>query len=196
MGNTSDTSRFSASDKTRARRMFEIDGLSKAEIARTFQVNVNTIKKWCTDYKWRDRGSLGREIAETEEKSMIDEAAKAGVTRGRVLAEIAALGFSDIRQLYDVVDGKVFLKPLDSLPPAVTRTIRKLKQKTTRRISQDGDSEEDTTLDIEMYGKEGSLRMMGEELGMFKTPLEKKIEEIGVLGFFRAEAAKRRAKPA
>lgn len=91
-------------------------------------------------------------------------------TKERVLKEMSILAFSDIQDYLDV-DGN--LKIWSELPSQVTRAIKKLKIKTTKRIEKGTNDEiQFKEVEFELYDKKAALDQMGRELGLFKEKKE------------------------
>jgi phage terminase small subunit len=99
----------------------------------------------------RDQVAVAREAATA--KACED----AGVTRERVVAELAALGFADIRQVITWAAGDVTLQDAASLPPAVAAAIAEIKQ------TKDG-------LQIKLHSKLGALQGLAKILKLEEDP--------------------------
>lgn len=198
MGYDTDKGQFSAAMKRKARNLFEVDGLSLIEVVRSLKPlkgpSLNTIKKWRKDYNWKQRGGRGRELAEIEEQSAVDEAKSLGITRARILKEYSIIGFSNIKDFTKVLPGgKVVPKSWEELSDEQTRAIKKLR---TTTIEHPKLGIVETSFDVDLFSKENALEKMGTEIGMFRSPELEEIAEHGVLAFFREAAKSRGAKRA
>lgn len=91
------------------------------------------------------------------------------ITADKTLNELALLGFSDIKNYVDVnAAGLVKVKDLSTLPPELSRAIKKVKQKTSIRFDDQGGKIQDAHLEFELYDKLLALDKIGTHLGMFK----------------------------
>lgn len=78
------------------------------------------------------------EIARLEKK--LEE--RTLITKERVLKELAVIGFADMKDYVEVLDGGiVHIKPWKELPPDATRAVSKVKEKKTIRADGEGDGE-------------------------------------------------------
>lgn len=98
-----------------------------------------------------------------------ERAERTDVTADRVLLELARLGFSNYGH-YASWDGEgvVTLTPSNELSEGQLRAVKKVKRKVRRIPTKNGEDIEETTLELELTGKEQSLKMMGSHLAMFK----------------------------
>jgi hypothetical protein len=183
--------------RAKARALCEVDDLPDEEIAQRLKIGRTTISRWkVADSQagnpWA-RGSLVHDRYEAEQNARIDAAAKKGITKDSVLNEFAALGFTNFTDLVNVKPGNVVeIKPLKQLGEAA-KAIKAIKQRRTVRTDKDGNQTEEIQTEIITHDKVGALTKMGEELGMFKTPAEK-MQEVGVLAFYRDLVAKRKGR--
>ncbi|WP_333609341.1 terminase small subunit [Arsukibacterium sp.] len=92
-------------------------------------------------------------------------AEKLDISENRILAEMAAMGFSNLAGYYAA---GTQLKPLDELTPAQQRAIQKIKTK--RYLERTGagpeDFEEVEIMQIELHPKLPALKMIAEIKGM------------------------------
>jgi len=73
---------------------------------------------------------------------------KAIITKQRVLDELACVGFADMKDYAEVLEGGVVkIKPFSELPEGATRAIGKLKERRSLRV---GGEEGDTIIDVAM----------------------------------------------
>lgn len=104
------------------------------------------------------------EVATALTKAQQERAQRTGVTADRVLLELAAIGFSDLR---DVFDEHGHLRPPQDLPDTVASAIASVKV-TKERSRREGDtSTEETVTEVKAWDKPRALEMMGRHLGMF-----------------------------
>lgn len=97
------------------------------------------------------------------------------ITADKTLNELALLGFSDIKNYVDVnAAGLVKVKDLSTLPPELSRAIKKVKQKTSIRFDDQGGKIQDAHLEFELYDKLLALDKIGTHLGMFKLNVNHK----------------------
>lgn len=78
------------------------------------------------------------EIARLEKK--LEE--KTLITKERVLKELAIVGFADMKDYVEVIEGGiVHIKPWKDLPDGATRAVSKVKERKTIRADGEGDGE-------------------------------------------------------
>lgn len=92
-------------------------------------------------------------------------------TKERVLKEMSILAYSDIADYADA-NGRIDVTNLRSLPPQVTRAIKKVKMIRRTVTTPTGTTVTDEKLDFELYDKERPLTLMGKEVGLFKDRTE------------------------
>lgn len=92
-------------------------------------------------------------------------------TKERVLKEMSLLAYSDIADYTDA-NGRIDVTNLRSLPPQVTRAIKKVKMIRRTVVTPTGTTVTDEKLDFELYDKERPLILMGKEVGLFKERTE------------------------
>lgn len=88
-----------------------------------------------------------------------------GITADRILAEQAALAFSDAKDYMQVDEGGgVQAVPLDKIGPGKTRAIKKVKE--TRKIKEnpDGSMFVDSVLEYELHDKQKALEVLGKHV--------------------------------
>lgn len=94
---------------------------------------------------------------------------KLEITAERVLAELARIGFSDPRELFDA-DGQ--MKPIQDLPDDTARCIASVEvtRETTRR---NGDkTETETVTKIKHWDKNRALELLAKNLGLLKDRIQ------------------------
>ncbi len=120
-----------------------------------------------------------KELREMHAKKSIEAL---GITRERVMAELAAIGFSKIRRAVKWSPQVVAVEDEDDSTglPRITRTINnnveviasnELDEDTAsaiQSIAQDASG----GVKLKMYDKKGALMLLGKELGMFKEQVE------------------------
>jgi phage terminase small subunit len=118
---------------------------------------------------------IQKKIAEEEHKIEI----KVGISKEKILKELALIGFSDIGE-YIIVSksGNVQTKSLDDLPLGASQAIKKIKEKRVVKPCQgtkDKPSDNvilESTFEFELYDKITALVNMGKDLGMFRNKHE------------------------
>ena len=96
-----------------------------------------------------------------------ERAARLKCTADRVLEELAALGFSDIRHYGITHEGQ--LKRTPGAPNEASRAIQSMKRKVTA-VSENGNDEKKITesaVEFRLYDKVRALELIGKHLGMF-----------------------------
>jgi len=101
-----------------------------------------------------------------------DERSKrTNIDADKVLKEYELLGFSDIRNYFDIDEntGELILKSFDNMPPKVSRAIESIQQ--DRIIKESADGKQVVVHDkvkIKLWSKPQALEMIAKYLGMFK----------------------------
>jgi hypothetical protein len=195
--------RFTERDKSKARRLYEWDGISQESIAEIIGCSRKSIENWIdADRDAGDpwvKGRYSQELLQKEEAAKVKAIEAQGWSRGRVLSELGIIAGSDIAAYADVMpDGSVRLKNIKQLGD-LSRAIKSIKGRTTIRkdMLKNGKKAkgilEDNTLELVMHDKQLALRLIGQELGMFKTEAQQAMEA-GIFSYYREQAAKRRGK--
>ncbi len=94
-------------------------------------------------------------------------------------------------------DGSVRIKNVKQLGE-ISRAIKSVKGRTTVRkdTRKNGKAKgilEDSSLELVLHDKQLALRLIGQELGMFKTDAQQ-IAEAGIFAYYREKAAQRKGK--
>lgn len=99
-------------------------------------------------------------------KALGDRLERLKVTQDRVVYELAAIAFSDPRELFDD-DGKPLR--IKSLPDHIARAIGGIKRKDmiVGRDKETGDAIEEKHTEIKLWNKIEALTLLGKHLGMF-----------------------------
>lgn len=97
-----------------------------------------------------------------------ERAEKAGVTAERVLAELAKIGFSDIRRLFTPGGNLVPVPDLDDEAAASVSSVEVI----TRKVPGGDADEVERVAKIKLWDKRAALVDMGKHLGMFTDKLE------------------------
>jgi phage terminase small subunit len=131
-------------------------------------------------YSAKTAGQIGDEnlkkpeIAEAVAARQAVISQKLEVTQERVVAELAKIGFSDVRRLFD--DGGR-LHHVTMLPDDAAACIQSIEvdAKRSRKLSSDEETTEyeaEATLKIRLWDKRAALVDLGKHLGMFKERVE------------------------
>lgn len=92
----------------------------------------------------------------------------AGITRERVLAELALLSFSDLTHY--VVDDKGDVQLSAGAPAGAMRALQSIKRRITARGSGD-DQIVTREVEIKLWDKPGPLKLAGQHVGLFTDKL-------------------------
>ena len=83
------------------------------------------------------------------------------VNRERIMKELSIAGYADMADYVDVEDGQLTIKDFKSLPPQITRAIKKI-----------GYNQRTGKWTLELHDGLKAKELMGKEVGMFKDKLE------------------------
>ena len=83
------------------------------------------------------------------------------VTRERLMKEMSIAGYADMADYVDVDNGEVTIKDFKSLPPQITRAIKKI-----------GYNQRTGKFTLELHDGLKAKELMGKEVGMFKDKME------------------------
>lgn len=97
-----------------------------------------------------------------------ERAEKVGVTAERVLAELAKIGFSDVRRLFTPGGCLVPVPELDDEAAAAVASVEVV----TRKVPGGDSDEVERVAKIKLWDKRAALVDMGKHLGMFTDKLE------------------------
>lgn len=119
----------------------------------------------------RDTGNATRLNAEPHIQERIAElkaaaAERVEITQARVLAELAKVGFSDIRKLFTDTGALKRVEELDDDTAAFISSIKVV----TRKVPGGDDGEVEHTAEIKQWDKLSALEKIGKHIGMFKEP--------------------------
>lgn len=96
---------------------------------------------------------------------------KAVMSAADVLSELSLLGRTDMAQFVTVQkNGAIQVRPFDTLPPSASRCIRKIKQKTVRKmdaLNPEGAPLEECTTEFELWDKVAALDKLGRHHDLF-----------------------------
>lgn len=102
--------------------------------------------------------------------------ARAELTAERVLAELSAIAFSDIRDYvqWDEQGRVLRVTPPEELTARQAASIRKVKHtKRTRYFGRDGDREVTEELEVELFAKQPSIDTLAKYTGVIPLPHER-----------------------
>lgn len=105
-------------------------------------------------------------IASTIKKAIDARAERTQVTADQVLAELAIIGFSDVRNY--VVDGVNGVTLAPGAPDVAMRAVASMKVRRTT----DADGNETVTSEYRLWDKPSALDKIGKHLGMFVDKIE------------------------
>ena len=131
-------------------------------------------------YSAKTAHSVGHEnLSKPEIASAIAErraiiANKLEVTQERIVAELAKIGFGDIRKLFTSCGNLLPVSDIDDDTAACLSSI----EITTRKVRGGDDDEVEEVSKIRLWDKRAALVDLGKHLGMFKD----RIELSGVIG--------------
>ncbi len=122
-------------------------------------------------YRLSKKVHVQSEIGQRQDKA----SANTGVTAERVIAELARIGFSDIR---DLVDETGRLKPLQDLSEDAARSLAGVEVSRERTRVKSNDTEEITTeeatVKVKLWDKPAALVTLCRTLGILKDKVDHK----------------------
>jgi phage terminase small subunit len=86
-------------------------------------------------------------------------AARAQISTDRVLAELAAIGFSDITELVSIERGRLRMKDTKDVAPDLKRAISEIQHGKTG-------------IRVKLHDKKAALQLIGQHLGLFKENVD------------------------
>lgn len=187
MGRTSERNpsgkRFDKRQKSKARRLYEWDGISQESIAEIIGCSRKSIENWMdADAEAGDpwvKGRFSQELREREAAAKVKAIEAHGWNQGRVMAELGVIAGSRITDFVSWGNRMVVLKPSAAIDKDKIGAIAEISR------SKNGD------LKFKLHNKLDALRSIGQELGMFKTEAQQAMEA-GIFAYYREQAAKRR----
>lgn len=106
-------------------------------------------------------------VAAAVQAAMDARSERTEITADRVLAELAKVGFSDIRKLFDD-DGKMkHVTMLDDETAAFVSSIKVVANKANRADGENEQLEVENTLEIKVWDKLSALEKLGRHLKLF-----------------------------
>jgi phage terminase small subunit len=120
------------------------------------------------------RANASRLAAKPEIKARLAEimgaaAERVEITQAMVLAELAKIGFSDIRKLFGPGGALKRVEDLDDETAAFVSSVKVV----TRRLPGGGEGEVEHVAEIKQWDKLSALEKIGKHIGMFKeAPVE------------------------
>jgi phage terminase small subunit len=108
-------------------------------------------------------------VSEEIQKAMDKRAKRTEITADRVLQELAAIAFSDIRKLYGE-DGK--LLPPHLLPDDIAPVLAAVKVVSERFVNDEENPYHERTVEAKVWDKLKSLELLGKHLKLFTDKVE------------------------
>jgi len=96
------------------------------------------------------------------DKIQHEELARMGLSKQRVVAEIAAIALSNIADIVRIEDGRLVVSDFSDLPRHQTAAIRKVKLRRSNR----GEGDFDEVLELELHDKTKALDQLRQVLGL------------------------------
>lgn len=129
------------------------------------------------------------EIEAAVAAARLEQSDRTGVTADRVIRELAAIAFGDLRDVASWRADALTLIDSAELAPEAAAAVREVVAYTT--TTDHGESSTTTTrVQIRQHDKIAAIRLLGQHLGLFKETL--KLEHAGLGDVF--EAIRRRAR--
>lgn len=127
-------------------------------------------------------------VAEAVTTAQSKRLAKLDISAERVLAELARIGFSDVRSWFDM-DGR--LKPLNELGDDAARMIASvevLREKTRKVGNGNGYTVEEAVIKVRAWDKVRALELLAKNLGLLKDRLQ--VEGMPALQIIRDDSGR------
>lgn len=159
---------------THKRETFARLYVEQGDASKAYREAFPSSQKWKNSSVWESASKL---LNDTKVSSRIAElkgkrAQKLDISENRVLAEIAAIAFSDVGEL--VADGGGFVG-IKQLKPAARRAIRSVKYK---KFMEDGRAGE--IISIEFHPKLQALEKICEIKGITAPPVQQRSAEVNI----------------
>ena len=100
-------------------------------------------------------------------KAFDARAARTEITQDEVMAELARIGFADIRDLFEWDEERVAYVPSENLTADQAAAIAAVEASTVRFTDKEGNKTERIQLKLKTHDKLGALEKLGRHLGMF-----------------------------
>ena len=163
--------------KSKAKVKTHLDCSQKEDnLARECALTTNTLQENYKKSGYATNGKYSRqEAAKVLSRPHVIErvdyykskvAAKLDIRVERVQAEVAAIAFMDPIDIFDIHDGVMTVKSLDTVPPWARRAIMSIKQ-VTRSMGDPDNAIFETTLEVKFHPKVQALKMIAEFKNMF-----------------------------
>ena len=149
----------------------------QAAFVREYLIDLNATQAAIrAGYSKRTAGQIGEEnlrkpeIAAELKKAMDERAARTEITADRVLAELAKIGFADIRKVFTPGGG---LLPPSDMDDETAASVASVEVVTKRLPGTDGEEAEvEYVHKIKAWDKLGALTQLGRHLGLFSDKVE------------------------
>lgn len=106
------------------------------------------------------------QVAAAVQVAMDERAKRVGMTADEVLAELKAIGMSDVRH-YQFGEGSDPLVLAENAPDHAMRAVSSVKRRIRRIHKQDGPDEEIEDVEFKLWDKPTALRLAGQHLKLF-----------------------------
>lgn len=151
----------------------------QAVFVREYLIDLNATQAAIrAGYSAKTAGAIGDEnlkkpeIATAIQLAMDARAERTDITADRVLAEIAKVGFSDIRKMFED-DGRLkHITMLDDDTAAFVSSVKVVAMKGQKPDEENPHYEIENTLEIKMWDKLGALEKLGKHLKLFTDKVE------------------------
>jgi phage terminase small subunit len=111
------------------------------------------------------KASISHAVQERQAKRL----GKLDITADRVLAELARIGFSDIREWFDET-GR--LKPLGDLGDNAARALASVKVLREKYTTKEESTTEETVIEVKAWDKVAALDKLARHLGLLKDRIQ------------------------
>ncbi|MCR4300613.1 MAG: terminase small subunit [Sulfuricaulis sp.] len=97
---------------------------------------------------------------------------QAGVTVERIIRELAAIAFANLRDVVTWDGDALYLKPSAELDTASASAIKKVKQTRTITRGKNDFEQEREQREVELHDKQRALELLGRHFGMFREQVD------------------------
>jgi phage terminase small subunit len=113
------------------------------------------------------------DVAAAIQVALDERAERTGVTQDRVIAELAAIAFADLRDVatWDA-DGELAMRTAAELSDEAAAALREIRSTTSTVVFRDGGERSTVYKGVKQHDKLRALELLGKHLGMFREKVD------------------------